>query len=96
MKDVGSATIDDTDMLERPEYTFSFYLLIVLHTAATVFFATFNGKYLRYEHELERKAEEEEQDQLEQEEQEAIHPFYRNQGGYGELGERQPLVHSAV
>lgn len=42
---------------EQPEYTFSFYVLIVIHAAATVFFATFNGRYLRYEHELEKKAQ---------------------------------------
>jgi hypothetical protein len=60
LKDVGTvAVIDQEDTEERPKYTFSFYLLIVLHTAATVFFATFNGRYLRYEHELEKKAREE-------------------------------------
>eukprot|EP00557_Chaetoceros_sp_GSL56_P011164 CAMPEP_0176481464 /NCGR_PEP_ID=MMETSP0200_2-20121128/2838_1 /TAXON_ID=947934 /ORGANISM="Chaetoceros sp., Strain GSL56" /LENGTH=1442 /DNA_ID=CAMNT_0017877679 /DNA_START=223 /DNA_END=4551 /DNA_ORIENTATION=- len=36
---------------ERPQYTFSFYLLIVIHGVATVFFATFNGKYMRLAHE---------------------------------------------
>ena len=91
LKSVGSEKIDDTEMFERPEYTFSFYLLIVIHTAATVFFATFNGKYLRYEHELERKAEEEEQDEIERQEQESTHPFYR-----GGAGERQPLVSNPV
>ena len=40
---------------ERPQYTFSFYLLIVLHAAATICFATFNGRYLRLEAELEKK-----------------------------------------
>ena len=40
-------------------HTFSFYLLIVLHAAVTVFFATFNGRYLRYEHELAKKNKEE-------------------------------------
>lgn len=44
---------------ERPQYTFSFYLLIVLHAAATVFFASFNGRYLRYEHELQKQAKKE-------------------------------------
>eukprot|EP00339_Tiarina_fusa_P025342 CAMPEP_0117003060 /NCGR_PEP_ID=MMETSP0472-20121206/4507_1 /TAXON_ID=693140 ORGANISM="Tiarina fusus, Strain LIS" /NCGR_SAMPLE_ID=MMETSP0472 /ASSEMBLY_ACC=CAM_ASM_000603 /LENGTH=1234 /DNA_ID=CAMNT_0004703585 /DNA_START=297 /DNA_END=4001 /DNA_ORIENTATION=- len=58
LKDVGASTIEGTDIVERPQYTFSFYLLIVLHTGATVFFATFNGKYLRYEHELQKEAEE--------------------------------------
>lgn len=50
---------------EKPEYTFSFYVLIVIHAAATVFFATFNGRYLRYEHELEKKAEQERRESLE-------------------------------
>jgi len=39
------------DGFERPEYTFSFYMLIVIHAFATVFFATFNGTLKRYEHE---------------------------------------------
>jgi MFS family permease len=55
MKDIGIGSGDH----EHPEYTFSFYLLIVLHATATVFFATFNGRYLRYEHELEKRAIEE-------------------------------------
>jgi MFS family permease len=55
MKDIGIWSGDH----EHPEYTFSFYLLIVLHATATVFFATFNGRYLRYEHELEKRAIEE-------------------------------------
>lgn len=94
LKHVGSTKIDDAEMFERPEYTFSFYLLIVIHTAATVFFATFNGKYLRYEHELERKAEEEEEDERQREGEEAMHPFFR--GHAGESDERKPLVSSAV
>jgi hypothetical protein len=59
LKDIGTAQIDATELYERPAYTFSFYLLIVIHAAVTVFFATFNGRYLRYEHELIKKAEEE-------------------------------------
>jgi MFS family permease len=59
LKDVGNESIDDAELYERPEYTFSFYLLIVLHASATVFFATFNGRYLRYEHEEEKKAQSE-------------------------------------
>jgi hypothetical protein len=58
MKDVGRISADETTE-ERPAYTFSFYLLIVLHAAATVFVATFNGRYLRYEAEQEKKAKEE-------------------------------------
>jgi hypothetical protein len=53
LRDVG---IDSSmDGNERPQFTFSFYLLILLHATATVFFATFNGRYLRYEHELEKE-----------------------------------------
>lgn len=55
MKDIGREAGDEE---ERPEYTFSFYLMIVLHAAATVFFATFNGRYLRLEHEVKKKAKE--------------------------------------
>ena len=58
LKDVGTKPVDDADY-ERPEYTFSFYLLVVLHATATVFFATFNGRYLRYEQEMAKKAQEE-------------------------------------
>ena len=78
LKDVGAASVDEN--IERPEYTFSFYLLIVLHTGATIFFATFNGKYLRYEHELEKKAAEEREE---------------IQAG-GAAGESTPLLNNAV
>jgi hypothetical protein len=93
LKDIGTTGISDTEMYERPQYTFSFYLLIVIHAAATVFFATFNGRYLRYEHELQKKAEEE---RLQRESESgqgshAFHPFYDNSKG-GEPDERQPLI----
>mmetsp|Transcript_32309 Transcript_32309/g.77229 ORF Transcript_32309/g.77229 Transcript_32309/m.77229 type:complete len:660 (+) Transcript_32309:142-2121(+) len=39
----------------RPPYTFSFYLLILITGVATVYFATFDGKYLRLEAEQYRK-----------------------------------------
>jgi MFS family permease len=65
MKDVGEGTLYDRTT-ERPSYTFSFYLLIVLHACATVFFATFNGRYLRYEHELEKQAQEKRRKALQQ------------------------------
>jgi Major Facilitator Superfamily len=65
MKDVGERSFHD-GTTERPSYTFSFYLLIVVHACATVFFATFNGRYLRYEHELERQAQEERRKMLQQ------------------------------
>ena len=42
---------------ERPEYTFSFYLLIVIHAAATVYFASFSGSYMRLAHEQRKKEE---------------------------------------
>jgi hypothetical protein len=58
MKDFGAVSLSD-GATERPAYTFSFYLLIVVHACATVFFATFNGRYLRYEHELEKQNQEE-------------------------------------
>ena len=97
LKDVGASKGDD-DIMERPEYTFSFYLLIVLHTAATVFFATFNGKYLRYEHELQKKADEERK-AIQNDGSQAFHPFYsHHQGDYGASteNERQPLVKNPV
>lgn len=98
LKHVGSGQLDDTEVFERPDYTFSFYLLIVIHTTATVFFATFNGKYLRYEHELQKKAEKEYQEAMEQERREAIHPFFRDQEDHeaAHEGERQPLVSHQV
>jgi hypothetical protein len=55
MKDVGLGDVSADTSRTKPEFTFSFYLLIILHAAATVFFATFNGRYLRYEHEMEKK-----------------------------------------
>lgn len=94
LKDIGAGDVD-----ERPEYTFSFYLLIVLHTAATVFFATFNGKYLRYEHELEKKADEERQVLQRNQERYASHPFYANQQDYYDEpyeDERSPLVSPTI
>jgi len=62
LKDIGTTVVRGNDVIERPEYTFSFYLLIVLHTLVTVYFATFNGRYLRYEHEIQKKEEEAAQD----------------------------------
>ena len=38
LRDVGTERISATELYERPQYTFSFYLLIVLHAAVTVFF----------------------------------------------------------
>jgi len=53
LKNYGS----EADGFERPSYTFSFYLLIVIHGVATVFFATFNGKYMRLAHEQRSKTD---------------------------------------
>jgi len=36
---------------DRPQYMFSIYLLIVIHAVGTVYFATFDGQYLRLQHE---------------------------------------------
>ena len=47
LKDIGIGTGQSATMDEKPQYTFSFYLLIVLHAGATIFFATFRGRYLR-------------------------------------------------
>ena len=65
LKDIGTRVVRGGKVIERPEYTFSFYLLIVLHTLVTVYFATFNGRYLRYEHELQKKDEEERKEDAE-------------------------------
>jgi len=58
LRNVGhNAAGDNKDsMWELPQYTFSFYLLICIHAVSTVYFATFNGTYLRHEAELEKKA----------------------------------------
>ncbi|KAL7549935.1 hypothetical protein ACHAWF_013190, partial [Thalassiosira exigua] len=49
----------------RPPYTFSFYLLILICSVSTVYFATFDGRYLRLESEQAKKrGENHEQHQL--------------------------------
>ena len=58
LKDVGTAR---GGLVYLPEYTCSFYMLIIIHSSATCYFATFNGSYLRYEAELEKKADKEEE-----------------------------------
>jgi hypothetical protein len=62
VRDVGvtaadATTTDDALVLGsgRPPYTFSFYLLIVISAVSAVYFATFDGRYLRYEAELAKK-----------------------------------------
>ena len=52
----------EPNLPEQPEYTFSFYLLIILHSGIVFFFATFNGRYLRLEAELEKKRKKEEEE----------------------------------
>ena len=54
LKDVGTARGGPVQM---PEYTCSFYMLIIIHSLATCYFATYNGIYLRYEAELKKKEE---------------------------------------
>jgi hypothetical protein len=39
----------------RPPYTFSFFLIILLCAVSTVYFATFDGKYLRLQSELTKR-----------------------------------------
>jgi len=63
LKDVGTSR-DESEtqhMFEVPQYTFSFYLLIILHVISTCYFATFNGSYLRYEAELGKEAKNKEE-----------------------------------
>ena len=52
MDDDGAAMVLGSG---RPPYTFSFYLLIIITAASTIYFATFSGKYLRYEAEMAKK-----------------------------------------
>ena len=64
-------------MKEVPQYTFSFYMLIIIHAVSTCYFATFNGTYLRYEAELEKKAQKEEKAKL------LADSYHEQQGGGG-------------
>ena len=61
LKDVDLSK--EPNLPEQPEYTFSFYLLIILHAGITFFFASFNGRYLRLEAELEKKRKKEEEEE---------------------------------
>jgi heme/copper-type cytochrome/quinol oxidase subunit 2 len=56
LKDVGTAKEEANTKFEAPMYTFSFYMLIIIHALSTLYFSTFNGKYLRHEAELAKKA----------------------------------------
>mmetsp|Transcript_19947 Transcript_19947/g.41986 ORF Transcript_19947/g.41986 Transcript_19947/m.41986 type:complete len:843 (+) Transcript_19947:263-2791(+) len=62
LRDVGTQrdASEIKSMFEVPQYTFSFYMLIIIHAVSTCYFATFNGTYLRHEAELEKKAKKEE------------------------------------
>lgn len=67
VRDVGVTTTNNADAQVdddgaanvlgsgRPPYTFSFYLMILICAVAAVFFATFDGKYLRLEAEQAKK-----------------------------------------
>eukprot|EP00573_Skeletonema_grethae_P000868 CAMPEP_0201687840 /NCGR_PEP_ID=MMETSP0578-20130828/1715_1 /ASSEMBLY_ACC=CAM_ASM_000663 /TAXON_ID=267565 /ORGANISM="Skeletonema grethea, Strain CCMP 1804" /LENGTH=775 /DNA_ID=CAMNT_0048172019 /DNA_START=188 /DNA_END=2516 /DNA_ORIENTATION=- len=55
LKDVGTVH-DKNEMFEVPVFTFSFYMLIIIHACSTMYFATFNGQYLRYDAEEAKKA----------------------------------------
>ncbi|KAL7464042.1 hypothetical protein ACHAXS_004389 [Conticribra weissflogii] len=62
LRDVGTKSDEldsKTHMFEVPQYTFSFYMLVVIHALATIYFASFNGSYLRYEEENRKKREKE-------------------------------------
>ena len=77
------------------QFTFSFYLLIVLHAVGTVFFATFNGRYLRLEHEEERN--ENERVKQQQETPAGYGSFYSGGGQAGanydsQYAEEHPLL----
>lgn len=48
---------NDDDFGNRPEFLVPLYIMILMHACVTVFFATFNGKYLRLAHERGKKEE---------------------------------------
>eukprot|EP00522_Entomoneis_paludosa_P018925 CAMPEP_0172444332 /NCGR_PEP_ID=MMETSP1065-20121228/4383_1 /TAXON_ID=265537 /ORGANISM="Amphiprora paludosa, Strain CCMP125" /LENGTH=1048 /DNA_ID=CAMNT_0013194821 /DNA_START=135 /DNA_END=3281 /DNA_ORIENTATION=+ len=91
LKDIGIS--QDESGVEQPEYTFSFYLLIVLHAAATVFFATFNGRYLRYEHELQKK---DQKDQRKKARQSAAAQDADGNASVASMGSFQPSLMSGA
>lgn len=80
LKDVGTVQTPEKEMFEVPQFTFSFYMLIIIHACSTMYFATFNGKYLRYEDEEKKKAKKEAK------KQKLIAEIQRN-GGYGAVDE---------
>jgi hypothetical protein len=80
LRDVGrspdASEIENIATSQLPQYTFSFYMLIIMSAVATCYFATFNGTYLRYEAEEARKAEKES-------EREKLLSELQKQHGYG-------------
>lgn len=81
LRDVGTIH-DESENRQFPHYTFSFYCLIVIFAAATCYFATFNGAYLRYEAEEAKKAKKKEEgDNLRSD----LHQHHHGIG-YGSLG----------
>ena len=56
-KAVRDFGVEDENEEERPQYVFSFYLLILIHASAAVIFTTFNGRYSRLEHENQKNKE---------------------------------------
>ena len=80
LKDVGTGSKEKASKFDQPMYTFSFYMLIIIHACSTLYFSSFNGKYLRHEAELAKKAkqEKEKNEYLMQQEQEQM--------GYGSVG----------
>lgn len=77
LKDVGTNQPEEKKMFEVPQFTFSFYMLIIIHACSTMYFASFNGKYLRYEAEEEKKAEKEAKKQM------LLDKMQQANGGYG-------------
>jgi len=61
--------------VERPQYVFSFYLLILIHATAAVFFTTFNGTYLRLEQ--ERRRDKDTRQRYDSINQETMNPRFR-------------------
>lgn len=77
LRDVGTDAHPETQKyFEVPQYTFSFYLLIVIHACSTLYFASFNGRYLRNEAELEKKANKENRALLSSNEEETHNASY--------------------
>lgn len=81
LRNVGTATDESVikSMFEVPQYTFSFYMLIIIHAVSTCYFATFNGTYLRYEAETEKKEKKAE------EKQQLLSDLHQQHAAYGSV-----------